>query len=135
MGEGTNIQDGTIISTAPSFMETKGKDTSIGSKVTIGHNTSLHGCTIEDEALIGMGASLLEGSKVEKGSMVAAGAVVMPGTIVPAGEIWGGNPARHLRYLKPEESKFLAGMWNSINSSTFIISHHFFSRWPVSMHF
>ena len=76
--------------------------------MTIGHQTSIHGCTIEDEALIGMGAILLEGSRVEKGAMVAAGAVVQPGTIVPAGEIWGGRPAKHLRALKPEEKKFLS---------------------------
>ena len=64
---------------------------------------------MEDEALIGMGATLLQGSKVQKGSLVAAGAVVAPGTLVPASEIWGGNPARHLRSLKPEETKFLTG--------------------------
>eukprot|EP00889_Picochlorum_renovo_P001346 jgi/Picre1/28376/NNA_003781.t1 len=68
----------------------------------------LHGCVIEDEALIGMGATLLEGSRVEKGAMVAAGAIVQPGTTVPAGEIWGGAPAKHLRALKPEEKSFLA---------------------------
>lgn len=81
-------------------------DSEIGSRVTIGHNVSIFGSKIEDESLIGMGA-VVDSATVEKGSMVAAGAVVTPGTVVPAGEIWGGNPARHLRKLKPEESKFL----------------------------
>jgi carbonic anhydrase/acetyltransferase-like protein (isoleucine patch superfamily) len=110
IGDNTNVQDGTTISSSSSSIG--GGDqvhhTIIGSNVTIGHQASIHGCTIEDEALIGMGAILLEGSRVEKGAMVAAGAVVQPGTIVPAGEIWGGRPAKHLRALKPEEKTFLS---------------------------
>ena len=98
-----------MISTGASSLDGHDVDTTIGSKVTIGHQVSLHGCTVEDEALIGMGATCLQGSKVERGSMLAAGAVLASGTVVPANEIWGGNPARHLRSLKPEESKFLAG--------------------------
>lgn len=109
VGDGTNIQDGTVIRTGPTTLDEHSTDTTIGSRVTIGHQASLHGCTIEDEALIGMGATLLQGSKVEHGGMLAAGAVLQPGSVVPAGEIWGGNPARHLRSLKPEESKFLSG--------------------------
>lgn len=127
VGNQTNIQDGTVIRTGPASVEEEAADTSIGAKVTIGHQASLHGCTIEDEALIGMGAILMQGSKVERGSMVAAGAVVMPGTTIPAGEIWGGNPARYLRSLKPEESKFLTGkkssfliyMYKAYNMPTF----------------
>jgi gamma-carbonic anhydrase len=108
VGEQTNIQDGTVISTGANSIDGHAADTKIGSKVTIGHQVSLHGCTIEDEALIGMG-STINGAKIERGSMVAAGAVVAHGTVVPASEIWGGNPARHLRSLKPEEAKFLSG--------------------------
>jgi carbonic anhydrase/acetyltransferase-like protein (isoleucine patch superfamily) len=107
VGEATNLQDGTVVTTGASTLEGHAADTHIGARVTVGHQAALHGCTIEDEALIGMGATLMQGSKVERGSMVAAGAVVAPGTVVPASEIWGGNPARHLRSLKPEESKFL----------------------------
>lgn len=109
VGQETNIQDGTVISTGSTSVDGHNADTTIGSRVTIGHQVSLHGVTIGDEALIGMGSTLLHGVKVEKGSMVAAGAVVAPGTVVPASEIWGGNPARHLRALKPEETKFLTG--------------------------
>lgn len=108
VGANTNIQDGTTVSTHSSRLGGQVQNTSIGSNVTIGHQASLHGCVIEDEALIGMGATLLEGSRVEKGAMVAAGAIVQPGTTVPAGEIWGGAPAKHLRALKPEEKTFLA---------------------------
>lgn len=107
VGENTNIQDGTTVSTHSSRLGGHVQNTTIGSNVTVGHQASLHGCVIEDEALIGMGATLLEGSTVEKGAMVAAGAIVQPGTTVPAGEIWGGAPAKHLRSLKPEERAFL----------------------------
>jgi gamma-carbonic anhydrase len=96
-----------LIRTGPVSTEEHAGDTEIGARVTIGHNATLFGCKIEDEALIGMGATVLQGARVERGSMVAAGAVVAPGTVVPAGEIWGGNPAKQLRKLKPEESKFL----------------------------
>ena len=116
-------------------LEYRAANTRIGIRVTIGHQASLHGCVVEDEALIGIGATLLHGCKVilscdsamgpsaalprtkpsahfirlqvEKGAMVAAGAVVAPGTVVPAGQIWGGATARFLRALKPAESKFL----------------------------
>eukprot|EP00887_Chlorella_sp_A99_P001895 scaffold18.g1895.t1 len=124
IGARSNVQDGCVIRTAGTYLHDHGADTVIGSDVTIGHMATLHGCTVEDEALIGMGATLQQasaarggecvgremagvGSRVEKGAMVAAGAVVAPGTVVPEGEIWGGNPAKFLRKLKPEESKFL----------------------------
>jgi gamma-carbonic anhydrase len=108
VGEATNIQDGTVVRTGPSNLGEHASPTNIGSRVTVGHMARLHGCTIEDEALIGMGATLLPGSTVKKGAMVAAGAVVAPGTTVPSGQIWGGNPAALLRALKPEEAAFLA---------------------------
>lgn len=107
VGAGTNIQDRSLIRTAPAGIGEHAADTVIGSNVTIGHKVALHGVTIEDEALIGMGATLSEGVVVRKGSMVAAGAVVAPGTEIPAGQIWGGNPAKFLRALKPNESSFL----------------------------
>jgi carbonic anhydrase/acetyltransferase-like protein (isoleucine patch superfamily) len=107
IGARTNIQDGCVIRTAGTYLHDHAADTVIGSDVTIGHQASLHGCTVEDECLIGMGATLQQGSVVEKGAMVAAGAVLAPGTTVPSGEIWGGNPAKFLRKLKAEEAKFL----------------------------
>lgn len=107
IGDRTNIQDGTIIRTGATYLHDHVADTVIGSDVTIGHLASLHGVTVEDEAMIGMGATLQQGSTVQRGAVVAAGAVVAPGTTVPEGEIWGGNPAKFLRKLKPKEAAFL----------------------------
>jgi gamma-carbonic anhydrase len=101
IGSRTNIQDGTIIHV------TGGKlGTYIGSDITIGHGAILHACRLEDACFIGMGAVILDGAVVESGAMVAAGAVVTPGKRVKAGELWGGNPARMLRSLSPEEIAF-----------------------------
>ncbi|KAK6924385.1 hypothetical protein RJ641_010585 [Dillenia turbinata] len=74
----------------------------------IGHSAVLHGCTIEDEAFVGMGAILLDGAFVEKHAMVAAGALVRQDTRIPCGEAWGGNPARFLRKLTEEEIAFIS---------------------------
>lgn len=75
----------------------------IGSKVTIGHSAVLHGCTIEDLTLIGMGAVILDDAKVERNSMVAAGAVVRPGFVVPSGKLAAGVPAKIIRDLTKSE--------------------------------
>jgi gamma-carbonic anhydrase len=107
IGDGSNVQDGTTIGTALSGTGQDEQSVLIGSNVTIGHSATLRSCTIEDEALIGMGACILQGATVQKGAMVAAGAVVLPGTTIPTGELWGGNPAKRLRALKPEEASFL----------------------------
>lgn len=111
IGANTNIQDGTSIHTTSSTVQAGSHDhpVSIGSNVTIGHQCSLHGCTIEDGAMIGMGATVGMGAVVEQGAMVAAGAVVEEGSRVKKGEIYGGNPARPLRSLKEDESKWLLG--------------------------
>eukprot|EP00877_Chromochloris_zofingiensis_P012295 jgi/Chrzof1/7319/Cz02g19080.t1 len=103
IGRNTNLQDGVFVGT----LNPAGQDTKVGSNVSVGHGAVLQGCTVEDNTLIGMNAILQAGSKVESGSMVAAGAVVQPDTIVPTGELWGGNPARRLRDLKPEEKRYL----------------------------
>ena len=60
--------------------------TIVGDRVTVGHNATLHACTLEDEAFVGMGATVMDGVTVKKGAMVAAGAVVTPGTTVPSGK-------------------------------------------------
>lgn len=107
IGAGTNVQDSATIGTALTGTGQTEVAVNIGDNVTIGHSATLRGCTVEDEALIGMGACVLEGAVVEKGAMVAAGAVVLPGSVVPSGQLWGGNPAKLLRSLKPEETAFL----------------------------
>jgi carbonic anhydrase/acetyltransferase-like protein (isoleucine patch superfamily) len=73
----------------------------IGSDVTIGHNVTVHACTIRDGALIGMGSTLLDGCVIGEGAIVAAGALVLQNTQVGAGELWGGVPARFIKMARP----------------------------------
>lgn len=92
IGDYTNIQDGVIIHATYNRSETV-----IGNRVSIAHNAIAHGCTIEDNVLIGMGAILMDGVVVKSGSVVAAGAIVLQNTIIESGEIWAGNPAKFLK--------------------------------------
>lgn len=89
IGAETNVQDGTIV-----HAETVNGPTLIGKRVTIGHNAIIHGCIIEDECLIGMGAIVLSYSKIGKGSLVAAGALIKEHEVVPPGTIMAGLPAK-----------------------------------------
>ena len=97
IGQGSNVQDGSVIHVSDAF------PTVIGDWVTIGHCVHLHACTLQDTCLIGSGAIVLDGVTVESHAQIAAGAVVSPGKTVPSGELWGGVPARKLRDLTPEE--------------------------------
>ncbi|XVF73773.1 hypothetical protein PTKIN_Ptkin13bG0008700 [Pterospermum kingtungense] len=108
VGSGTNIQDNSLVHVAKSNLRRKVLPTIIGDNVTIGHSAVLHGCTVEDEAFVGMGATLLDGVVVEKHAMVAAGALVRQNTKIPTGEVWGGNPAKFLRKLTDEEMAFIS---------------------------
>ncbi|KAK6115805.1 hypothetical protein DH2020_008074 [Rehmannia glutinosa] len=87
VGSGTNIQDNALVHVAKSNLSGKVLPTIIGNNVTIGHSAVVHGCTIEDEAFVGMGATLLDGVVIEKNAMVAAGALVRQNTRVPFGEL------------------------------------------------
>lgn len=107
VGSGTNIQDHSLVHVAKSNLAGKVLPTIIGDNVTVGHSAVLHGCTVEDEAFIGMGATLLDGVVVEKHGMVAAGSLVRQNTKIPSGEVWGGNPAKFLRKLTEEEMAFI----------------------------
>lgn len=98
VGEGSNIQDGTVIHGDEGEVR-------IGKNVTVGHKAMLHGCTIADNALVGMCATVLDGAVVEEGAMVAAGAVVSPGKVVTAGTLWAGCPARELKSIDTPEMK------------------------------
>ena len=88
IGEGTNVQDMTAVQVDEDL------PARIGSRVTIGHGCVVHGCTIEDEALVGMGAVLLSGCRIGRGALVAAGAVVREGFEVPPRAIAAGVPAK-----------------------------------------
>ncbi len=101
IGDQTNIQDGTTIHV------TRGDGpTSIGSGVTIGHQSLLHACMINDNAFIGMGAKMLDGSVVESFGMLAAGALLTPNKIVPTGQLWAGNPAKLFKELSEKDMEF-----------------------------
>lgn len=100
IGEMTNIQDNSMLHV------TNGKyPLNIGSKVTIGHAVKLHGCTLKDLCLIGIGAIILDGAVVEEKSMVAAGTVVKPNFVIPSGKLVAGVPAKVVRDLTDEEMK------------------------------
>ncbi len=98
IGAYTNIQDCSMLHV------TNGEfPLNIGNKVTIGHSVKLHGCTLNDLCLIGIGAVLLDGSIVERNAMIAAGAVVRPGFVVPSYKLAAGVPAKIIRDLTKEE--------------------------------
>jgi len=103
VGEGTNIQDNAVVHLADDL------DAVIGDWCTIGHAAIIHACTIENECLIGMGATVLDGARIGARSMVAAGAVVTPRTIVPPGSMMMGTPAKVVRVLSEEEQRSLRG--------------------------
>jgi carbonic anhydrase/acetyltransferase-like protein (isoleucine patch superfamily) len=92
IGHHSNVQDGAVIHCT--FERTI---TSIGNYVSIAHNAIVHGCTIHDHVLIGMGAIVMDNAVVGEGAIVAAGAIVTQGTHVPPGTIFAGNPAKYLK--------------------------------------
>lgn len=97
VGRCTNIQDGCILH------EDAGYPLIIGKNVTVAHSATLHGCTVEDGAMIGMGAVVLSGAKIGKGAMVAAGTLVLQGQEVPSGMVAMGSPAKVARELSEKE--------------------------------
>ena len=105
IGERTNIQDQTIIHID------KGSPTLVGARVSVGHRCLLHGCVIEDECLIGMGAIVLSGAVIETGSVVAAGALVTEGTRIPAGSLAMGMPARVIRPVDDDLRGRIESTW------------------------
>ena len=109
VGARTNIQDGTIVHVSHDGPHAKlgGFATVIGDDVTIGHKAIVHACRIEDAALIGMGAIVLDGAVVRKHGFVGAGALVTPGKVVGEGELWLGNPAKKVRMLSEAEIEAL----------------------------
>ena len=97
IGEGSNIQDGSIVHLAEDL------PVRVGKLVTVGHRAILHACTVEDNCLIGMGATILDGAVIGKGSIIGAHALVTKGTHIPPGSLVMGTPAKVIRPLRPEE--------------------------------
>ena len=98
IGNKVNIQDGAII-----HCTYKKSPTILGNNITIGHNALVHGCTIHDNVLVGMGAILMDKVVVESNSIIAAGAVVLEGTHVKSGTIYAGVPAKKIKEIDQEE--------------------------------
>jgi len=99
-GDRCNIQDGAVIHCT--YQRTK---TTIGNNVSIAHNAIVHGCAIEDEVLIGMGAIVMDGAVIGSRSIIAAGAIITQNTVVPPGSIYAGNPARFLKAVSDEQAE------------------------------
>ena len=97
IGRDVNIQDGCIMHADPGFPAV------LGDRVSLGHGAVVHGSTVEDDVLIGMRATVLNGARIGTGSLVAAGAVVRPGTVVPPGSLVAGVPAQVRRAVTDEE--------------------------------
>lgn len=102
IGASSNIQDNCVCHVDEGFPLT------VGARVTVGHGVTLHGCTIGDDALIGMGAVVMNGATIGAGSLVAAGAVVPPGADVPPGSLVAGVPAKVRRDVTADEQAMIA---------------------------
>ena len=97
MGKRVNVQDGACI-----HCTYKKCGTVIGDNVSIGHNAIVHGCVVEDNVLIGMGAIVMDGARIGSGSIIAAGAVVLENTVVPSGSVFAGVPAKKVKDISTE---------------------------------
>ena len=109
IGNSVNIQDGAVI-----HCTYKRSATIIGNNVSIGHNAIVHGCTIEDNVLIGMGSIIMDEVIVRSNSIIAAGSVVLEGTEVESGTIYAGVPAKKVKILGAEQvSNLVRGVANN----------------------
>ena len=108
IGDQTNIQDGAVI-----HCTYQRAATTIGSNVSVGHNAIVHGCTIQDNVLVGMGAIVMDNAVVQENCIIAAGAIVLENTICEAGFIYAGIPARKVKPVSEEQK---AGMARTANN-------------------
>ncbi|MBD3610353.1 MAG: gamma carbonic anhydrase family protein [Gammaproteobacteria bacterium] len=107
IGEMSNIQDGCVLHvTHKSEHRPEGYPLTIGDRVTIGHKVILHGCRIEDECLIGMGATVMDNVTVPKHTMIGAGSLVPPGKQLESGYLYVGSPVKRVRPLTEEEKAY-----------------------------
>ncbi len=108
IGEKTSIQDGTIVHMTQGL-----SNTAIGDRVTVGHNAIIHGCTVGDDVLVGMGAIILDNAVVGAGSIVGAGALIPMNKEVPPGVLVVGNPFRLVRDLTDKDRQWIEISWRS----------------------
>lgn len=108
IGERTNVQDGSVLHvTSPESYGPNGFALKVGNDVTIGHKAILHGCTIHDRVLVGMGAIIMDGAVVESDVVIGGGTIVTPGKILTSRGLYLGSPAKRIRDLRQEELDFL----------------------------
>lgn len=107
VGSSTNIQDNSVV-----HVTSNKYPTIIGNNVTVGHSVTLHGCSISDNSLIGIGSVIMDQSEVGEWSIVAAGSMVKPNTKIPSGKLWGGLPAKEIRDISEEEKDWIRNLSN-----------------------
>jgi carbonic anhydrase/acetyltransferase-like protein (isoleucine patch superfamily) len=113
IGADSNIQDNSTVHADPGFPCT------VGERVSVGHNAVLHGCTVEDDVLVGMGATVLHGAVIGAGSLVAAGAVVPQNAVVPPGSLVAGVPAKVRRPLTEDDLAHI-----KLNAQGYLVLSH-----------
>ncbi|NOR51076.1 MAG: gamma carbonic anhydrase family protein [Gammaproteobacteria bacterium] len=108
IGDRSNIQDGSVLHVTHKHPDApEGFPLIIGNDVTVGHNVTLHGCTIGNRCLVGMGSTVLDGAILEDGVLLGAGSLVPPGKTLEGGFLWVGAPAKKVRKLNEKEQKWL----------------------------
>lgn len=108
IGEGTNVQDGSIIHvTHASKYHPNGYPTIIGNNVTIGHRVILHGCQVGDECLVGMNSTIMDGANIPNHTYIGANSLIPPNQTLQSKHLWLGQPAKKIRELEKEELEFL----------------------------
>lgn len=108
IGPRTNVQDGAVLHvTHASRWNPGGFPLLVGREVTVGHGALLHGCTVDDRCLIGMGSVVMDGARVGTGTILGAGSLVPPGRVLEGGCLWVGRPAKRVRPLTDEERAYL----------------------------
>jgi carbonic anhydrase/acetyltransferase-like protein (isoleucine patch superfamily) len=103
IGRDTSIQDNSVVHVTGGISGTE-----IGDRVTVGHNVTVHACTVEDDCIIGIGSIILDRARIGRGSIIGAGALVTPGTVIPPGSMVMGAPAKVKRALTDEERERIA---------------------------
>ena len=100
IGNNVNIQDGSVV-----HATYKKASTSIGNHVSIGHNSTIHGCIIEDYVLIGMGSTVMDNAKISSNTIIAAGSVILENSVVESNSVYGGIPAKKIKDINQSKSK------------------------------
>ncbi len=108
IGADSNVQDGSVVHATGGL-----STTSVGRRVTIGHKALIHGCTIEDDCLIGMGAIVLDNAAIGRGSVVGAGALVLANSVIPPGSLVLGSPAKVRGQVSDELRAWIEHSWRT----------------------